>query len=827
MGNQQTKESNADGQQGSSRRAGDAGSSAPSGAQSQDRSRRGSRGDLSFLGISSSSNRDRNRRREDAPFTHRETKAEREARKLARERETRAVEREKSMKEENVDGGYLVTLGTYTGTEDYNKTVVRQLLIERKMAPFWRGLNDWSDNWAEHQLVAAARGLDIPAADEIPDPDLLPRLPPKSESKANLQNLTVPMGPRTMSASSDISGSVPGSGAQSPGRSSPFKAGARAKALAAALSVGSRNASSTELAPREMQLPYDPFVNGQPIEVFLYKDATECPICFLTYPPYLNRTRCCDQPICTECFVQIKRADPHLPEHHPDGQARDPNEGLNPEDPPEMLISEPSSCPYCQQPELGVTYDAPPFRRGLVYSAPTSGMPSATPSQSSLHAPPPISPSQPGRRRGHSLSVNAPNVITTDRIRPDWKTKLDSARQHQARRAAAATALHTAAFLVNGDEERRSILRPGRFSRRNTGNNVSASASTDQVSRENDAPSLEPDAGTGGRDNRRRNRMEELEEMMLMEAMRLSLASEEERRRKEEKAIRKETKRREKEEKKAAKKQGSNPYGGASGAASGSSLSLSGFGRRRGNSAASHLRMEATVQSAAQASGSGASSPKATEGGDESKLRADEDPAGKGKAVDRGSSTEASPSDEAPSPFGTLPIPTGSSRGGSHLRQMSNASSLDSSAADSPAGSYGGQGFVGPDTGLSRSDRDDGENINEPMFNFSSIAEMVGVNLDDGTVQRREDDEHQAHGRPLSRVYEDSKDEAEAEHVEGQTVTAHPLSHGVTASTQSNQLPLPGLTITPETPMEPEGGATEDKRLGHSSISEHTTSITH
>jgi hypothetical protein len=129
MGNQQTKESNADGQQGSSRRAGDAGSSAPSGAQSQDRSRRGSRGDLSFLGISSSSNRDRNRRREDAPFTHRETKAEREARKLARERETRAVEREKSMKEENVDGGYLVTLGTYTGTEDYNKTVVRQLLV--------------------------------------------------------------------------------------------------------------------------------------------------------------------------------------------------------------------------------------------------------------------------------------------------------------------------------------------------------------------------------------------------------------------------------------------------------------------------------------------------------------------------------------------------------------------------------------------------------------------------------------------------------------------------------------------------------------------------
>ena len=193
------------------------------------------------------------------------------------------------------------------------KLIASPLQIERRLAPFWRGLDEWSDHWTEHQLIAAARGLPIPAADEIPDPDLVPRPPPKSDSNKNLQNLTVPIGPRTMSASSDRSGSAAGSGTQSPShRASPFKSG-RAKALAAALSIGSRNASSTDLTPREMRLPHDPFVNGQPLEVFLYKDATECPICFLTYPPYLNRTRCCDQPICTECFVQIKRVDPHLP----------------------------------------------------------------------------------------------------------------------------------------------------------------------------------------------------------------------------------------------------------------------------------------------------------------------------------------------------------------------------------------------------------------------------------------------------------------------------------------------------------------------------------
>lgn len=38
-------------------------------------------------------------------------------------------ERERSMREEGVDGGYLVTLGVYTGAEDFNKSIVRQLQV--------------------------------------------------------------------------------------------------------------------------------------------------------------------------------------------------------------------------------------------------------------------------------------------------------------------------------------------------------------------------------------------------------------------------------------------------------------------------------------------------------------------------------------------------------------------------------------------------------------------------------------------------------------------------------------------------------------------------
>ncbi|KAJ6439771.1 C2H2 zinc finger protein [Purpureocillium lavendulum] len=844
MGNSNTKESRGDGADGSDARRNDG------------RPRRMSRGDLGHLLNLQSNSRERDR--PDVPFERRETRQEREARRLERERVARAKERERSMREEHIDGGYLVTLGTYTGPEDFSKPVVRQLQIERKVAPFWRGLNDWSESWAEHQLVAAARGLPIPAADAPPDPELMPRpVPPASASTQNLNNLTVPLGPRTMSAASDRSESAAGSNLPSPtGATKSSSIKPRAKALAAALSVSSRNASSTDLAPKETMLPHDPFVNGQPIEVYLYKDASECPICFLSYPPYLNRTRCCDQPICSECFVQIKRSDPHLPEHHPDGEVRDPNEALNPEDPPEMLISEAAACPYCQQPEFGVTYEPPPFRRGLVYTASSSNFGStAMSSQSSLNSTlPPTSPQQHGRRRTHSLSATAPGVITTDRVRPDWATKLASARAHQARRAAAATALHTAAFLVGGTEQR-SLLRGGRFGRRNTGSNGTSTPGPENSSSAiGGADGLEPGergSSAGNADGTRRTRMEELEEMMFMEAVRLSLASEEERKRKEEKAIRKETKKRQQAERKAQKKQAKDPYGGGLSGASGSSLSL-GLGRRRGNSAASNLRMEVTVQGASQ-------SPRGDESPSSEHEDRGENGAGKGKGVDRGPSEPTTP---ATSQGTSLPIPTASPRGGSHLRQMSNASSLGSSLADTPSGSYTGAGFVGPEgNASSRQGRSDDGDGNEPLFNFRSLAELVGVNIDDGSAQAGTSESaespqgaHDGSGRPLSQVKEDEKEEAEAEHVEAceterpyavaaendedleKTITLPPqvtlgpeMSSGSNKSTEaenSRRIMLsPEVTLTPETPVPEDDSATENKQLGHANIMEHATSI--
>jgi hypothetical protein len=86
--------------------------------------RRGSRAELSIFGIGGHHDAD-----PADPNARRETKAEREARKLEKERALRKTERERSIKEEGVDGGFLVTLGTYTGPEDFSKPVVRQLMV--------------------------------------------------------------------------------------------------------------------------------------------------------------------------------------------------------------------------------------------------------------------------------------------------------------------------------------------------------------------------------------------------------------------------------------------------------------------------------------------------------------------------------------------------------------------------------------------------------------------------------------------------------------------------------------------------------------------------
>lgn len=584
--------------------------------------------------------------------------------------------------------------------------------------------------------MAAARGLPIPPPDEIPS-ELEYKNPPKvtegvkepTDTK-EIQHLTVPITSRSQSYGSDASqSSTPAHSLPSP--TSPLASGTsssplfrtRAKTLASLTT--SKHGTQADPAPREMQLPRDPFVNGQPIEAYLYKDAAECPICFLYYPPYLNRTRCCDQPICSECFVQIKRPDPHPPEH---GDS-DPNapaaaaEGDTADNQDCQLVSEPAACPFCVQPEFGVTYAPPPFRRGLTYASDPSVRPNFTSPVSSTSS---LSSGNvtavTGRRRATSLSANDPTVITTDKVRPDWAQKLANARAHAARRSAAATALHTAAYLMNsngnGSDSRTFNIGRRGVMRRAGGSDPHSSSSrtgspalqalaflTDRRGATNDTDSTEEGSGNIAppRNSSRRNRIDDLEEMMMMEAIRLSLASEEERRKREEKEAKKEAKKREKEAKKAEKS--ARKTGLYSTNASGSALDVPiGLGRVA-SSSSSVIGEEST-------------------------------PVGKGKEVDRVSPD--APVDATPTCLGTASgsmnavyppanltdqhqsmqssVPQSSPRElskPSHLRHVSSASSSFSSLVESMSGDHAGT-------------TEGNGSSTEPLFNFRSLAAVIG-----------------------------------------------------------------------------------------------------
>ena len=642
--------------------------------------RGGSQSNLGFLSLGGSSHRDHNDH--PAPERPRETKPEREARRAERERQARLKERERSMREESVDGGYLVTLGVYTGPEDFNKAVVRQLQIERRLAPFWRGLNDHSSSWTEAQLFAAARGLPIPAPDEVP-PEMERTASQLSTAEtAGTQSLMVPIttpGGRTFSQqpdnTSNLSASHPAFSTSGPPSPSPVAAASstsplfrgRAKTLASLASGGNRQSPSPDLTPQEIRLPADPYVNGTRLEAVLYKDATECPICFMYYPPYLNRTRCCAQDICSECFVQIKRPDPHPPEHEHHG----PDDGIPrpaPTEEQQLLVSEVAACPFCVTPEFGVTYDPPPFRRGLAYAAGTSLSHSAigasAMSSSSSLAPPPSSGTAvpTSRRRTTSLSASAPNVITTDRVRPDWAKKLADARAHALRRSAAATALHNAAYVLgnaDGSSSRSGGLRLGRRRTLFIENHISGGSGSSTPRDGTGSGSGDGDLA-GARGSSRRHghggqqvmhpRVEDLEELMMMEAIRLSLAAEEERKKKEEKEKAKENKRKakeaEKEAKKAAKK-GVLVSGGSAGSAATPASSGAGAGI-----GASLSPVGSQVSVATWASGSPVGTSSVT---------------GKGK--------QAIHNDDEPSPSSSTTAPLSPP----HARQLSSASSIASS----------------------------------------------------------------------------------------------------------------------------------------------------
>lgn len=61
--------------------------------------------------------------------------------------------------DESVDYGSLTPQGIYTGPRDWNQDVVTQFICARRLAPFYRPLEDYDENWDDDQILAARKEL--------------------------------------------------------------------------------------------------------------------------------------------------------------------------------------------------------------------------------------------------------------------------------------------------------------------------------------------------------------------------------------------------------------------------------------------------------------------------------------------------------------------------------------------------------------------------------------------------------------------------------------------------------------------------------------------
>ncbi|VDC01583.1 unnamed protein product [Peniophora sp. CBMAI 1063] len=357
--------------------------------------------------------------------------------------------------DETVDYGHLVPQGIYTGPRDWNEQIVAQAIVDRKLAPFYRPLEDYEDDWDDEKILANRK-----------EP---PPSPPAEDGHG--------------------------------GNGTPSRSDASSIASSRLTHHHKKSQTSNKEPTRNP-------------EALIYRGAVECPICFLYYPPNINRSRCCDQPVCTECFVQIKRSEPTT----------------------QHLQSDPACCPYCVQENFGVVYTPPPWRAGLG-SEGSSLPPWPDPAKAST---PPTPTGPPGKqKRRKSFGANDPDVVTTDHIRPDWEAKLQAVKAQAQRRANRRIIMRQVGdrLIPVGVTSGRVHALPAELGGEGAEGSAGGAGGAG--------------GGSTGRRSRRRQQNElqnllggmagqDLEELMVMEAMRLSLLEHEEQQRKEREAKEKE-----------------------------------------------------------------------------------------------------------------------------------------------------------------------------------------------------------------------------------------------------------------------------------------------
>ncbi|SCZ96627.1 BZ3500_MvSof-1268-A1-R1_Chr4-4g07493 [Microbotryum saponariae] len=422
------------------------------------------------------------------------------------------------LSDKTVDGGTLEPSSHLfaSSVQDYSRPVVHRLILERRLAPFHLGLDDYEDEWTVEQIVEALDEAERQAARKLQDAHAS-AVEAVIEAEATMQ--TTPLGSTRKSKDSQVA---------------VAHATIHRERLAELIKHRERRAAATSNRP-------DREVARQDLAKQYLGKAVECPICFLYYPPPMVHTRCCDQPICTECFVQIKRAEPTTTH----------------------LESEPAACPFCMEPNFGCVYtkemvsllsyrivlratrfgasERPVLTRKRFFrirqapARPTVAQNDSNGSESSFSIVAGVADEQ--KRRRKSFAHTEKEVVTTDQVHPDWEAKVEAMRATVARRANRRIVFRqvgerlipvgvTSGRAGDGSNPTMSSMQlpPGFAAQVAAAMDSSATGRSSRSSRRRNQEMAEMLAGLGGQD---------LEELMIEEAMRISMLEDEARQRKE------------------------------------------------------------------------------------------------------------------------------------------------------------------------------------------------------------------------------------------------------------------------------------------------------
>ncbi|KAI8973535.1 hypothetical protein BDF20DRAFT_882906 [Mycotypha africana] len=440
--------------------------------------------------------------------------------------------------EDLVDLGTVFPNGLYTATEqDYDARIVRKLIIQRKIAPFYKGLPDAPEPVTPTITTTAADTNNIASLETATSSTGTSNTNDIHSGNDNNSNIPTPSTTITVSSTPDITKLIPKPVPQRSASSSSLLE------VSAARTKNTYNNKPLPGRPRSQShskvndVSYDPYAERKKAfvekmkqrEKMLYNDAVECPICFLYYPANINYSRCCDQPICTECFVQIHR----------------------PLDAP----SQPATCPYCMEENYGIIYEPPawseknPQQHGRARSSSHSSM------SGTRHTTSGIGETNIPRRA--SVDYKDPDVVLVDHIRPNWNkalaSKVQSGRTTVSRRnsvSAANTSLTsslaaTSSTNNNNNRSTNNRSRHNNFFSRSSSSNSNSNSSGNNGGTTRGAlsslfvtrPGRSASSAAAAEYNQYLSNMRvsnmDLEDWMVMEAIRLSLAEQEERERKE------------------------------------------------------------------------------------------------------------------------------------------------------------------------------------------------------------------------------------------------------------------------------------------------------